>query len=296
MLILVWGTNWPIMKIGLRYLTPLQFTAARLALATLCMFALVLAMRRLRLPRRVDMPVVLSVGLVQIGLFLTLVNMALVHVEAGRSAILAYTMPLWVAPMSLILLGERLTPLKLAGLVSGLAGVAVLFNPLGFDWSDRDALLGNGLLMLGALAWAGVIVHLRAHPWEFSPLELAPWQFLVGFLPFLVAALWLDHASPIAWGRPLLAVLIYNGPLATAFAFWAAVTVNRALPAITTSLAFLGVPVVGMIASAVALGEPFTSTKLAGMALILAGLALASLADWQAASGTSVKTAAPPKG
>ena len=114
--ILAWGCNWPIMKIGLRYMTPLQFTAARLILGTACMFALVLLLGRLKLPRQRDLPIVFSVGLVQIGLFLALITQALVHVEAGRSAILAYTTPLWVTPLSLVFLGEKLPPLKIMGL------------------------------------------------------------------------------------------------------------------------------------------------------------------------------------
>ncbi len=279
--ILAWGCNWPIMKIGLRYVTPLQFTSARLLLGAACMFALVLLLGRLKLPRRRDLPIVFSVGLVQIGLFLALVNLALVHVEAGRSAILAYTTPLWVTPLSLFFLGERLTRVKVAGLVLGILGVAILFNPLGFDWGNRDVLIGNALLMLAALSWALVIVQIRGHSHSFSPLELAPWQFLLGSIPVTALALWLDGDVAIVWTGTLVGILAYNGPIATAFAFWAAVTVNRALPAITTSLGFLGVPVTGFISSALILGEPLTVTGIAGLGLIVAGLALASLADWR---------------
>src|SRR3546814_3100576 len=66
-------------------------------------------------------------------------------VGAGRSAVLAYTTPLWVTPAAIVLLGERPTAFKLLGLALGFAGVAVLFNPLGFDWADPQVLLGNGM-------------------------------------------------------------------------------------------------------------------------------------------------------
>jgi drug/metabolite transporter (DMT)-like permease len=94
------------------------------------------------------------------------------HVEAGRAAILAYTTLIWVTPLAVLFLGERLTPLKTIGLLCGLGGVFVLFNPLGFDWSSRSLLVGNGFLIAGALAWALCILHVRAHPFRLSPLQL----------------------------------------------------------------------------------------------------------------------------
>src|SRR3546814_4137147 len=105
------------------------------------------------------------------GAFLALVNVALLHVGAGRSAVLAYTTPLWVTLAAIVLLGERPTAFKLLGLALGFAGVAVLFNPLGFDWADPQVLLGNGMLLAAALAWSVAILHIRAHKWDSSPLQ-----------------------------------------------------------------------------------------------------------------------------
>ena len=72
-------------------------------------------------------------------------------------------------------------------------------------------------------------------------------------------------------------VLAFNGPISTAFAVWAWLSVNRSLPAITSSLGSLGVPVVGLIASVIALGEPLDIASVAGLALIVGGLVLVSL-------------------
>ncbi len=69
----------------------------------------------------------------------------------------------------------------------------------------------------------------------------------------------------------------YNGPIATGFAVWAWVSVNRALPAITTSIGSLGVPVVGVLASALVLDEALSVTNLLGLGFIVAGLAVVSL-------------------
>ncbi|HMA16592.1 MAG TPA: DMT family transporter, partial [Kiloniellaceae bacterium] len=172
--VVLWGVNWPVMKVGVAAMPPVWFATARMVLGAASLLALLAVLGRVKVPTRRDLPVVLTVGLLQMGAFLALVNVALLHVEAGRSAILAYTTPLWVTPAAILLLGERPTLFKLAGLALGLAGVAALFNPFGFDWSDPAVLLGNGLLLAAALAWSVAILHVRVHKWDSSPLQLAP--------------------------------------------------------------------------------------------------------------------------
>ena len=271
-LILLWGANWPIMKFGLTFIPPLWFAAARLLMGAITLFLILLIIGRLRLPPRRDLPVLFSVALFQMASFMALVNIAMLHVQAGRSAILSYATPLWVTPGAVFILGERLTWRKLTGLILCIGGVAVLFNPLGFDWHDAGVVKGNALLIIVSFLWAGVILHVRAHRWESSPLELAPWQMLLA-LSVVAAFAWkLEDIGRIQWSAQLIAVLAYNGPIATAFCFWAAITVTRLLPAITTSLGFIGVPVAGLLFSVVTLGESLTGTLVLGLILIIGGM------------------------
>lgn len=275
----VWGTNWPIMKVGLEMITPFWFALSRVVLGCLVLFAVLAALRKLQLPRRSDLPLVFSVGGLQVAVFLVAINLALPAVGAGRSAILAYTTPLWVVPGALLLLGERLRPLKLAGLLLGLLGIAILFNPAAFDWSDPEQRWGNALLMLAALASALAILHVRSRNWHGTPLQLAPWQLLVAIPPLLAGALLLeaDWRPQPSWSLAL--ILLYNGVLATGFCYWGSFTVTRSLPAISTSLGFLGVPMIGVASSALALGEPLSASVLGGLLAILGCLALVNLAD-----------------
>ncbi|MBK1696515.1 DMT family transporter [Rhodovibrio salinarum] len=280
--ILLWGANWPVMKLGLQSITPFWFAAARMAMGAVTLFGVLAATGRLRLPRRADMPIVITVALLQMASFLSLVNLALLTVDAGRSAILAYTTPLWVTPVAVFLLGERLSARKGAGLILGLTGVAVLFNPLGFDWSNPDVVAGNAFLMLAALGWAIAILHTRRHTWTSSPLQLAPWQMLTALPVLLAFAFVFEGDAQVTWSSELIAILVFNGPLATAFGFWAVVTVQRSLPAISTSLGLLGVPTAGVIMSTLFLGETLSATRLGGLALIVGGMALVNLADLRA--------------
>jgi len=277
--IVLWGANWPVMKVGLDSIPPLWFAVARLVLGAVALFLVLATTRRLVLPSRHDLPILLSVGVLQMGGFLILINLGLERVPAGRSAVLAYTTPLWVAPGAVLLLQERLGRFEAIGLGLGLAGIALLFNPAEFPWADRRAVIGNLLLMLAALSWACAILHARAHRWRASPLQLAPWQMLIAIPPVLVLALALEDWGRIRWTGELMLVLAYNGPIATAFCYWAAVTVTRALPAVSTSLGFLGVPVTGVLFAAATLGEPLGAGLMGGLLLIIGGLALVNTAD-----------------
>lgn len=277
--VILWGVNWPVMKIGVQAMPPVWFATARMVLGAATLFALLAVLGRLSLPTRRDLPVILTVGALQMGAFLALVNIALQQVDAGRSAVLAYTTPLWVTPAAIALLGERPNAGKLLGLALGLAGVAVLFNPLGFDWSAPAVLIGNALLLVAAFSWSIALLHVRVHKWDSSPLQLAPWQMMLAVPPLALLSWLTEDWSQVQWTGSLGLVLAYNGPLATAFCFWAVVSVTRALPAITTSLSLLAVPVTGVAASALFLGEPATPTLLAGLVLILGGTVLVNLGD-----------------
>ena len=208
-----------------------------------------------------------------------MVTYALQFVPAGRSSILAYTTPLWVLPISMLLLKESVGKWKLIGFLLGFAGVVVMFNPASFDWHDPDVLLGNGILMFAAMLWAVLITQIRGHQWHGTPLSLAPWQFAVATLVLLPIAFYLEGDQQIQWSGELWAVILYNGPIATGFCTWAIVTVTRALPALTTSLGTLGVPVTGVVASALVLNEPITGSNLGGLLLIVGGLGVLAVSE-----------------
>src|SRR5215470_2159488 len=160
LMVFVWGANWPTMKMGLHYITPLWFAVARFWMGSLCLFGLLAMQGRLALPTRRDLPVLLSVALTQMALFQPTVNFGLSHVTAGRAAVLVYTTPLWVVPGAMLFLGEKIDALKWAGVALGLVGVAVLFNPLGLDWTDRDVIMGSVLLMAAAMIWGISVLHI----------------------------------------------------------------------------------------------------------------------------------------
>jgi drug/metabolite transporter (DMT)-like permease len=273
---LSYGGLWPVMRLGATYMPPIWFAEARLLIGAAFLFAVLALTGRLRWPSREDMPVVFSVGICMMGLYVVLVHYALQFVPAGRGALLGYSTPLWVTPFSLLFHGERLTRTKAAGLVLGLTGLAVLFNPAAFDWTDRNVLLGNGMLLLAAFSWSFAILHMRGHRWSLSPLQLGPWQLVVASVVALPAAIWLEPRSDILWGAPLIALVGYGGVIGTGIAMFSATSAIRLTGPVTASIGLLGGPVVALSLSVLFLGEPPTATLLGGLVMILSGIALVS--------------------
>lgn len=271
--VLAWGFTWIVSKLLLQYMTPLWAVAARSVVGAAALLALGLALRRVAWPVRADIPVILSVGLLHMGAFAALVSLGLQYVPAGRSVVLAYTTPLWVIPAARVFLGEPIGRGRQLGLALGLLGLAVIFNPLAFDWGNREAVFGNGLVLLAALCWAANIVYVRAHRWVTPPFELAFWQALLAS-GVLAAVAWTAEGAPrVVWHADLAWLLGYGGVFGIAVAYWAAVNVNRSLPAGVTAIGLLGVPVVGLLCSAAMLHEPLTLPLSLGMAFIVGGIA-----------------------
>lgn len=269
-----WGTAWPVIKAILQDVPPLWTLLLRSLVGTATLFTISIGRRSLTLPQRGDIAVVLNVSLLHMVAFAVLVSVGLQFVPAGRSIVLGYTTPLWVSAGARIFLSEALTRARIAGIGLGLFGLAVLFNPFSFPWHDHAALTGNLLVLLGSFCWAASILHVRAHRWVSSPFELVPWQVLLATCTLAPLALLFEGVPRIEWSARLLALLVYGGTAGIALPYWAMQIVNKNLPAITTSLALLVVPVVGVACSALALGEPITAGLIVAMLLIICGIAV----------------------
>ena len=274
-----WGITWPVTKAIVAQVPPLWASTIRSGTAGVALLALLLARGNLIVPKRGDIAVVANIALLHMVAFAALVAVGLQFITAGRSVVLGYTAPLWVVPGAWLFLGERLTARRAAGVGIGVAGLALMFNPLAFDWRDAKAVLGNGLILLGALCWAVSILHVRAHTWISTPFQLVFWEVLLATAVLLVLALLVEGPPPpIAWTPELAGLFLFASIFGVVVAYWAMAMVNRSLPAVTTSLGILATPVVGTLGSAIALGEPIGMTLLIAMTLILGGIAVGTTA------------------
>ena len=277
--VVCWGLTWPVNKVLLEDLSPAWMMALRSAIATVGLFAIALARGRLVVPPRADLPVVLSITLLHMVGFGVLAAWGLRLVPTGRSVVLAYTTPLWVVPGAWLFLGERLTARRIIGVSVGLIGLVTLFNPTAFDWTSRNAILGNGAILIAALLWAASILHIRGHRWRATPLDLVPWEMLLATAIVTPLAYALDGAPAPTWSGRLVALLLYAGIPGTAVAYWATALASRNLPAVTTALGLLATPVLSVVVATLWLGEPLTAALVVAIVLILGGVAIGARSE-----------------
>ena len=272
-LTLVWGCNWPILKIGVTDLAPLTFRALTLPFAAIGLLIVAqLSGDGIRIPREWWSRVVV-LALLNIAGWNGFVLFGVQQLPAGRSAILAYTMPLWATAIATVLLHEPLGKRKLTGLALGIAGMAILIgDELG---AISKAPFGVTMILAAAVTWAFGTVLLRKWKPPMPQNTLTGWMMIVGWLPIALLAPFFD-SQPLAdelaslGARGWFAVA-YNIFLAGTVAHWAWFHLARTLPVAVSSLSSLPVPVVGVFAGILVLGEkPGTQEWIALMFVVIA--------------------------
>lgn len=267
-----WAISWPLIKVGVAAMPPIWYACLRYAIAASCLFALVAARREAAFPPRADWLLVVLSGVFQMAAYSALTALALIVLPAGRASVLAFSTPIWVVPLAAWWLNERASRIALFGTVLGLLGVAVIAAPA-VHADNGQQILAYAMLLGAAFSWTISIVAVRAHRFTASTLALAPWQMLVAACLLLPVALVLDGPPPPI--RPVgAASLAFVGPVATAFAYWAVVEVGRHFRAAVLSMALLAAPTLGVLISALALGESVGVSLIAGMLFIAAGIRL----------------------
>lgn len=264
----IWGYAWIAAKIGLGYAGPFDFAAMRVAVGVVTLgAALVWTGRSLR-PVHLKSAAIL--GTVQTGAFLVFNTWALVGGGAGKTSILTFTMPFWVLLLAWPVLGERIQGWQWLAVGLALAGLAAILEP----WRIQTSLLSKILAVLAGVCWAvGVVIAKHLHNRErVDALQFTFWQMLIGLVPMLVVA-WLVPQRAIEWAWPFWASLIFSGVVATGLGWFLWLYVLHRLPAGTTSLSSLAIPVIAAASSALQLGERLRPAEMTGMLLI--GVALA---------------------
>ena len=271
-LTLVWSYNWIVMKQALQFSGPFTFSALRYAFGSVVLFA-VLLLRGESLRPPPLLPTAL-IGLAQTFGFQLLVQSALVIGGAGKTALLAYTMPFWVVLVGWFAFGQRPDARLAAGLCVAACGLALVLEPWNGFGGARSSLLALG----GGLAWAiGVVASKRLFErGGVSALSLTAWQMLIGTLVVGVIAL-LVPERPIEWTNWFIGALVYNALLASGLAWLMWSYVVARLPANVAGLSSLVIPIAGIAFAWLLLGEVPTPIEGAGIALIAAALALVNL-------------------
>ncbi|HXJ09665.1 MAG TPA: DMT family transporter [Burkholderiales bacterium] len=270
-LTLAWGFNWTAMKVALSEATPWTFRALCLGLGSAILFAALRARgHSLAVPKgeRLRLGVL---AFFNITCWNLLVAFGVTMIPSGRAAILAYMMPAWAIPLSILLLGERVTGAKIVGLVMGLAALALL---LGEGFAALGAAPLGSLLVLGAsVSWALGTVLQKRLPMSMPAGPYTAWIMLLGGIPIFIGALLLDDFRRLGEIGPRAALgIAYNVIVAFAWAHWAWIKIATSVPVTVFSLSMLLIPVVGVLSGMLFLGEHPSLTEYAALALVLGSL------------------------
>jgi drug/metabolite transporter (DMT)-like permease len=273
LLTVVWGLNWPAMKVVVAELPVMTFRTVCLWFAGPALLAIAaLGGERLYVPRRLWGPLAIA-SVFNIVAWSLLTAVGLTLIEAGRAGILAYTMPIWAAVLARFTLGEALTRRRVLGLAFGMSGVAVLLVP---DMARLGAApLGSLCLLLAAMTWAVGLVYTKRVRWEMSMAQLTGWQQSLGGFPFAAGMLLLDPPDALLqMSTHAVLVFLYVLTLPMIVANWIWFVLLARLPASVAGLSTLAIPVVGVLSGAVLLGERVGTGEIVALAFVVTALAL----------------------
>lgn len=264
----VWGSNFVVIKLALGQLPPLFFAALRFFFAAV---PLVFFLKRPAVRWRSLAAYGVLIGAGQFGLLFIAMKS---NISPGLASLVVQTQAFFTVGLAMAFTGERLRPYQWAALALATLGLGLILARAGGDATP----LGLGLTVLAALSWAGGNLVARADG-PVNMLSYIVWASLFSFPPLIALSLvfegWpaitagLSHATTLTW-----AAVAYQSVGNTLFGYGIWGFLLARYPTATISPLSMLVPIFGMAASALVIGEPLQGWKLAATALVIAGLAL----------------------
>jgi drug/metabolite transporter (DMT)-like permease len=269
---IIWGAAFLFINIVVDDVPPLTVVAGRMLLAAATLL-IVLAATGRRLPARSLWPLLVVLGVINNVLPFALITWSEQHITSSLAATLNATMPLFTFAIAVALAVERPTFDRALGLVVGFGGAVVLLNPSFGDLTSSSALAEFAVIAASACyALATVLARDRLH--EGDPLAFAAGQLFAGAIIAIPLALAIDGAPHLHVGAGAALSWVTLGIVCTAVAYVIFFGLVQRISATQVSLVSYIIPVVGTLLGWAALGEHVGWTLIAGLVLILAGLAI----------------------
>jgi drug/metabolite transporter (DMT)-like permease len=270
-----WGLNWPIMKHILVEWPPLS-TRGLTGIAGGALLAMLAATRgeSLRVPPDQWLRLLLSAFL-NVTTWMMAMGLALLWLPASEAVVIAYTMPVWASLLAWLILRERMSPTRVLALLMAFAGIAALMGGNGIA-ASMAKLPGIALVLTGAFAFALGTIAAKRLPVALPLIASSALQIGLGSVPVALAGLLFEHPrvealSTVGWA--LMAYMTLVG-FCVAYVSWFAAL--KRLPASVAAIGTMAVPVIGVVASAIALHEPLGIGQIAALLFTLAGVAMAT--------------------
>ena len=252
-LTLMWGVNWPMMKLSLRELSPLYFRAITMTLGASWLWLFFRARGVRMLPHGTEWKTVVTLALPNMLGWHTISIFGVKELSSGRAAILGFTMPIWTVLLGALFLGQKLTLRVAWATLAVAAAIALLMahelhnltgRPLGVLWME-----------LAALSWAIGTLMMRRLTITLPTEALAVWMMLLTSVCLWVLALVTEPVpsfqfSPAMWGSLVYGVFINYG---FAQIIWFGLARN--LPPATSAMSVMAIPLIGTLSATIVVGE-----------------------------------------
>ena len=271
--VVLWASAFPAIRVAAPALGVIGLSVARLAIAAVALLV-VAPLFKVRLPAGKDLPLILACGFFGMAAYQILLNWGELDIPAGTASIIVAAAPLVSVGIAAGFLGERLTPIKIAGSAVAIGGVAVVcLSRAGFSLSAALWILVGAMVVQG-------IYHPLTKPLlkKYSGLEVATYGMVGGTIMLLPALPFgwesLTAADATAWWAAGYLGLL---PSALAFVLWG-YAVARLPVATSTALLYL-VPPVAVLIAFLWLGEIPYPIELVGGLVVIVGVVMVSLGD-----------------
>ena len=207
--------------------------------------------------------------------WMVLMGLALLWLPASEAALIAYTMPVWASLLAWPVLGERPTSLRIGGAGDGVCG-AGRHHGRQRHYATTEKLPGIVMALSGAVGFALGTVLTKKLPIPLPPIPAAAWQIGLGCFPiviigFAVETTHIEKVTQLGWW-----LLAYSTVIQFCIAYVSWFAALARLPASVAAIGTMAVPVIGVVASAISLGEPLGLTQIVALVFTLAGVVLAT--------------------
>jgi O-acetylserine/cysteine efflux transporter len=266
--VIIWGSNFVVIKLGLQGLPPILFTALRFLFAAL---PLVFFVKRPTLPFRL----LAGYALFQFALQFTLLYSGIaLGFPPGLASLVIQLQVFFTIGLAVLLLGERPQLPQIAGALIALAGMLLVASQL----DAKPTIIGFVMVIAAGLSWATANIFSKKMG-QVNAIGMVVWASLLVVPPLLVASLlvegidaWVKTATQMNW-TSAGAILFQSYPnTLVGFGLWS--ILMRKYPTTTIAPFALLVPVTGMLSATLLLGEPMQWWKIVAGMLVLGGLGI----------------------
>jgi drug/metabolite transporter (DMT)-like permease len=265
-----WGFNWISAAFALREVPPwsLRFVSTGIGALAL-LVAVPLSGRKLGVTLGQFRHIAIA-GFFNVAFFNVCSAFAQLNGATSRAVIITYSMPIWSTALAWLVLGERLDKARVLALALCIGGLAILVWPL----FAAGLPLGVFFALGSAFGWTIATVYIKWAQLDVDPLTNAAWQLTFGTALIMVGML-IFEGYPRIWPLHAISIIaiLFIGLFGTGLAHFLWWTIVGKLPTITASIGALLVPVIGVTASTILLGERPTTTDIIGFVLIFAAAA-----------------------